>query len=58
MITKNVKTRRDYLKQHSAAQGELNRHRQAEVTSELYHVSSVTSFAKSLHSKPIIINLK
>ena len=26
MITKNVKTRRDYLKQHSAAQGELNRH--------------------------------
>ena len=31
MITKNVKTRRDYLKQHTAAQGELNRHRLAEV---------------------------
>ena len=33
MITKNVKTRRDYLKQHTAAQGELKRHRLAEVAS-------------------------
>lgn len=31
MITKNVKTRRDYLKQHSAAQGELNRSKQAKL---------------------------
>jgi len=47
MIAKNVKTRRDYLKQHSAAQGELNRHGQADVTKEEF----------TLKIKPMVVNL-